>query len=71
MDSSGSGYGQVEISCEHGNKFSGTVECWEFLEQLEGLGISQEGLSYMQLQNFQSLPLLNTKQDDKRSRFKR
>jgi hypothetical protein len=34
MDSSGSGYGLVEGSCEHGNKPSGSINRWKFLEYL-------------------------------------
>jgi hypothetical protein len=31
LDSSGSEWGQVKISCEHGNKPSGFIKCAEFL----------------------------------------
>jgi hypothetical protein len=34
LDFSGSGEGQVEGSCESGNEPSGSVKCWEVLEQL-------------------------------------
>jgi hypothetical protein len=34
LDLSGSGYGPVERSCEHGNEPSGTIKYWEILEQL-------------------------------------
>jgi hypothetical protein len=32
LNSSGSGYGQVEGSCEHGNKPLGSIKCWEMFE---------------------------------------
>jgi hypothetical protein len=32
LDSSGSGQGSVEGSCEHGNKPSGSIEFWKILE---------------------------------------
>jgi hypothetical protein len=32
LDPSGSGYGQVVGSCEHGNEHSGSIKCWEVLE---------------------------------------
>jgi hypothetical protein len=32
LDRSGSGYGPVEGSCEHGNEPSGSIKCWEVLE---------------------------------------
>jgi hypothetical protein len=31
VDSSGSGYGPVECSCEHDNKLSGSIKCREIL----------------------------------------
>jgi hypothetical protein len=31
LDRSGSGYGLVDGSCEHGNKLSGSIKIWEFL----------------------------------------
>jgi hypothetical protein len=34
LDWSGSGQGQVESSCEHGNEFSGSVKCWKTTELL-------------------------------------
>jgi hypothetical protein len=34
LDTSGSGYGPVEVSCEHGNEPSGSIKCWIILEQL-------------------------------------
>jgi hypothetical protein len=37
-----SGSGPVEGSCEHGNEPSGSIKCWEVLEQL---ATPQEGLS--------------------------
>jgi hypothetical protein len=32
LDRSGSGYGPVEDSCEHGNDPSGSIKRWEVLE---------------------------------------
>jgi hypothetical protein len=32
LDLSGSGEGQVEGSCAHGNEPSGSIKCWEVLE---------------------------------------
>jgi hypothetical protein len=34
QDESGSGYGPLAGSCEHGNEFLGSVKCGEFLEYL-------------------------------------
>jgi hypothetical protein len=34
LDTSGSGWGPVVGSCEHGNEPSGSVKCGEFLELL-------------------------------------
>jgi hypothetical protein len=34
LDRSGSGYGEVEGSCEHGNEFLGSIRFWEVLEEL-------------------------------------
>jgi hypothetical protein len=31
-DSSGSGWGTVDITFEKGNKLSGFIKCWEVLE---------------------------------------
>jgi hypothetical protein len=39
----------VEDSCEHGNEPSGSIICWEFLEELHNLAASQEGLSSTKL----------------------
>jgi hypothetical protein len=36
LNSSVSGQKQVEGSCEHGNKPSGSIKCWEILEWLRG-----------------------------------
>jgi hypothetical protein len=41
LDSSGSGYGPAEDSCEHGNENSGSIKYCEILE----LVALQEGLS--------------------------
>jgi hypothetical protein len=32
LDSSASGCGPVEASCERGNEPSGSIKCWEILE---------------------------------------
>jgi hypothetical protein len=32
LNRSVSGYGPMECSCEHGNKLSCTIKCWEVLE---------------------------------------
>jgi hypothetical protein len=32
LDVSGSRYGSLEGSFEHGNELSGSIECWEILE---------------------------------------
>jgi hypothetical protein len=34
LDSSGSGQGPVDGSCEHGNEHSVSTKCWEILEKL-------------------------------------
>jgi hypothetical protein len=34
LDLSGSGLGPVKGSCEHGDEPSGSIKCWEILEQL-------------------------------------
>jgi hypothetical protein len=34
LDSSGSGWGTVDGSCEHGSEPSGSIKCWEILEWL-------------------------------------
>jgi hypothetical protein len=34
MDSSDSGYGQVAVSCEHGNESLGSEKCWVLIGQL-------------------------------------
>jgi hypothetical protein len=33
LDQSGPGQGPVGGSCEHGNELSGSIKCWEVLEQ--------------------------------------
>jgi hypothetical protein len=38
---SGSGWGPVEGSCEHGNEPSGSLKCWE-IRVAERLAASQE-----------------------------
>jgi hypothetical protein len=40
---SGSGYGPVEGSCEHGNDPSGSIQCWEVLEYLHNLRLLKKG----------------------------
>jgi hypothetical protein len=32
LDSSDSGQGPVEGSCEHGNEPSGSIKCWEIFQ---------------------------------------
>jgi hypothetical protein len=49
LDSSGSGYGLVTGSCEHGNKYLDSIKCGVFLEKLSVLLASQEGLCSMEL----------------------
>jgi hypothetical protein len=39
----------VEGSCEHGNEPSGSIKCWEILEQLNNCAASLERLCSMQL----------------------
>jgi hypothetical protein len=34
LDLSGSGYGEVESSCESGSESSGSVKCWALIEWL-------------------------------------
>jgi hypothetical protein len=34
LDQGGSGYGQVAGTCECGIEPSGSIQCWEFIEQL-------------------------------------
>jgi hypothetical protein len=40
LDWSGSGYINVESSCEHGNEPSGSIKCWETIECLHNLWLS-------------------------------
>jgi hypothetical protein len=35
----------VEGSCEHGNKSSGSIKCWEFLEELHNWRLLEKGSS--------------------------
>jgi hypothetical protein len=42
LDRSGSGLGQVEGSCKHGNEPSGSIKCWGVAARLAD---SQEGLN--------------------------
>jgi hypothetical protein len=48
LDSSGSGYGPVAGSCEHGNEPLGSTKYGEF-DTLSVVLASQEGLCYMEL----------------------
>jgi hypothetical protein len=34
LEQPGPGYGQVQGSCDHGNESSGSITCWEVLEEL-------------------------------------
>jgi hypothetical protein len=43
MDRSGSGWGPVEGSCEHGNEPSGSIKCWEVLEWLHNWQLLKKG----------------------------
>jgi hypothetical protein len=43
LDRSGSGYGPLEGSCEHGNEPSGSIKCWEVLEKLHNLWLLKKG----------------------------
>ena len=43
LDSSGSGKGLVEDSCEHGNKPSGSIKYWEVLEWLSSWQLLKKG----------------------------
>jgi hypothetical protein len=36
---------QMEGSCEHGNKSSGSIKCWEILEQLHNWRLLKKGLA--------------------------
>jgi hypothetical protein len=42
MDASGSGYGPVASSREHGNELSGSVKCGHFLDWLNGYQIFKD-----------------------------
>jgi hypothetical protein len=43
LDWSGSGQEPVGESCEHGDELSGSIECWEALEQLHNWQLLKEG----------------------------
>jgi hypothetical protein len=45
VDRSGSGQGQVAVSCECGNESSGSTKYWGISCLAEDLSASQEGLS--------------------------
>jgi hypothetical protein len=47
LDGSGSGYGPVEGSCEHGIEPSGSIKCWEFLEGLHNWRLLKEGSAHV------------------------
>ena len=48
LDGVGSGYGELESTCEYGNELSGNIKCGEFLDWLQNQLASQEGLCSMQ-----------------------
>jgi hypothetical protein len=43
LDRSGPGYGPVNGSCEHANKPSGFMKCWEVLEWLQNCQLLKKG----------------------------
>jgi hypothetical protein len=43
LDRSGSGWGPVEGSCEHGDEPSGSIQCWEVLEWLRYWQLLKKG----------------------------
>jgi hypothetical protein len=43
LDRPGSGYRSVEGSYEHGNEPSGSLKCWEVLEQLRNWQLVKKG----------------------------
>jgi hypothetical protein len=43
QDQSGSGYGPVEGSCEHGDEPSGSLKCWEVPDWLDNLQLLRKG----------------------------
>jgi hypothetical protein len=43
LDRSGSGYGQVEGSCEHDDEPSDSLKCWEVLEWLHNWQLLKKG----------------------------
>jgi hypothetical protein len=49
LDSSGSGWGSVEGSCENSNEPLGSIKCWEIHKVAEQLAASQGGLISIEL----------------------
>jgi hypothetical protein len=49
LDWSGSGYGPVANSCEHGDERSGYLKCWKHLDKLSNSYLYQEGPCSIQL----------------------
>jgi hypothetical protein len=43
LNQSGSGYGPMEGSCEHGNEPSGSIKHWEVLEWLHNWRVLKKG----------------------------
>jgi hypothetical protein len=43
LDRSGSGWGPVEGSCEHGNEPMGSINYWEVLEWLQNWQLLKKG----------------------------
>jgi hypothetical protein len=43
LDCSGLGSGIVEGSCDHGNKISGFINCWEIIECLHNWCLIKKG----------------------------
>jgi hypothetical protein len=43
LDPSGSGYGPVEGSCEHGDEPSSSMKCWAVLEWLHNWQLLKKG----------------------------
>jgi hypothetical protein len=54
LDWSGSEYGPVEGSCEHGNEPSGSIKCWEVLEWLHNLQLLKKGSAPLVSERFYS-----------------
>jgi hypothetical protein len=43
LDRTGSGWGPVEGSCEHGDEPSGSLKCWKILEYLHNWQLLRKG----------------------------